>query len=211
MSFRVLVIDDHPVLRSGLRTVLCTTGGARDVVEAATGREGLRKAREPDVDVVTLDLGLPDLGGLEVLKAIRLTRPELPVIVFSLHADRESCIRSLRAGAMGYVMKAGAANEILDAVSAVVKGRRYISPGIADHVIGALLDDGECAAHERLSDREFQVLCLLGVGRKVSDIAEQLCLSVKTISTYRARVREKLGLANDAEIVKYVLENDLAP
>ena len=168
MSPRVLVVDDHAVVRSGLRAVLKASPRVQiEVEEAATAREGIRKALEQPLEAVVLDISLPDMSGIDALKAIRQQRPRLPVVIFSMHADREYCLRALRAGAFGYVVKEGAAEEIAEAIEAVVAGRRYVSARVAEYVFGEVIGDGdERAPHETLSDREFEVLCLLGRVRR---------------------------------------------
>ncbi len=211
MSLRVLLVDDHAVVRDGLRAALSATIPLQDVVEASTAREALARVQQEAFDAVVLDLALPDMSGIEALKAMRLIRPRLPVVIFSMHADREYCVRCLRAGAMAYVTKEGTASDIMQAVAAVVAGRRYVSRQMAEHLVGALLETDQRVPHEGLSDREFQVLCMLGSGKTVSEIAAHLCLSVKTISTYRARLLEKLELDNNAQIMKYTLEHGLTP
>ncbi len=209
MSLRLLLIDDHAVVRDGLRAALAATLAVGELVEAATAREGLAKAHQGGFDAVILDLTLPDMNGIEALKALHAAHPKLPVVIFSMHADREYCIRCLRAGAMGYVTKDGAAAEITQAITSVTAGRRYVSRPLADHLVGALLDATDGPPHSGLSDREFEVLCLLGTGKTVSEIATHLCLSVKTISTYRTRLLEKLDLTNNAQVIKYVMEHGL--
>ncbi|HZR84558.1 MAG TPA: response regulator transcription factor [Candidatus Binatia bacterium] len=211
MSLRVLLIDDHAVVRDGLRTVLTASRRAVVVAEAATAREGVRKALEQPLDAVVMDLSLPDMSGIEALKLIRGERPRLPVVVFSMYDDREYCLRALRAGALGYVTKQSAAEEIVQAIESVAAGRRYVSRSIADHVFGAAIVADKAARHEALSDREFEVLCLIGSGATVTQIAERLCLSVKTVSTYRARMLEKLGLENNSQAIKYVVAHRLLP
>jgi len=211
MGAHLLLIDDHAVVRSGLRAALSVTVPGASFAEACTAREGIRQVEEKSFDAVVLDLALPDMNGIEALKAIRLLRPNLPVVVFSMHSGSEYCVRCLRAGARGYVTKDGAADEITQAVSAVLAGRRYVARHLADSLVGALLEVDGRPPHHGLSDREFQVLCLLGAGKTVSEIGAHLCLSVKTISTYRARVLEKLDLANNAQLMKYALDNDLRP
>jgi len=209
MSLALLLIDDHAVVRDGLRAALSSAMPIGQVVEAATAREGLAQAEQQDFDVAILDLTLPDMNGIEALKALQSARPRLPVVIFSMHTDREYCVRCLRAGAKGYVTKDSAAEEISRAVSAVTAGRRYVSRPLADELVGALLDVEDGPAHRELSDREFQVLCLLGAGKTVSEVAATLCLSVKTISTYRTRLLEKLGLENTAQVIRYVIEHNL--
>jgi DNA-binding NarL/FixJ family response regulator len=209
VTVRILIVDDHAVVRDGLRAALRAAMPAHDVSEACTAREGIAKIQQEPFDAVVLDLSLPDMNGIEALKAMRLARPRLPVVVFSMHADREYCLRCLRAGAMAYVTKDGAADDITHAVAAVLTGRRFVSQQLAEHLVGALIDAGDRPRHEALSDREFQVLCMLGAGKTVSEVAAQLCLSVKTVSTYRARLLEKLELANNAQIMKYALDHNL--
>lgn len=207
----VLLIDDHAVVRDGVRAALAVAVPLGDVVEAPTAREGLAQARQRAFDVVVLDLTLPDMNGIEALKALHGAHPRLPVVVFSMHTDREYCVRCLRAGARAYVTKDSPADEIGRAVSAATAGRRYVSRPLADELVGALLDIDDGPPHQALSDREFEVLCLLGSGKAVSDVATMLCLSVKTVSTYRTRLLEKLALENNAQIIRYVLEHKLLP
>lgn len=209
MSLRVLLVDDHAVVRDGLRAVLAASKRVRVEAEAATAREGIRKAAEQPFEVVILDLSLPDMSGIEAVKLMLNEKPRLPVIIFSMHADRESCLRALRAGALGYVTKQSAAEEIVQAIESVAAGRRYVSPSVADHLYGAALVGDARPPHELLSDREFEVLCLIGSGATVGQIAERLCLSVKTVSTYRARLLEKLGLENNSQLIKYVVDHAL--
>lgn len=210
MSQRVLLVDDHAVVRDGLRTVLEATRRIAVVGEAGEAREGIRRLRELAPDVVVLDVSLPDMSGLDALKQIRAEWPRLPVVIFSMHADREYCVRALRAGAQAYVLKQSASEDIVQAVTAAAAGRRWVSPQIAEHLVGIVIAGGEARApHETLSDREFEVLRLIGAGETPSQIAKRLCLSVKTVSTYRARLLQKLGLENNVQLIRYVLDNGL--
>jgi len=210
MTVRALLVDDHAVVRDGLRTVLEASKRVTVAAEAASAREGIRKAADPDVDVVVLDVSLPDMSGIEAMKLIRTARPRLPVVMFSMHADREYCVRALRAGAMGYVLKQSATEDILAAVLSGAGGRAWVSPTIAEHLVGVVVSGGDARApHETLSDREFEVLRLIGGGLTPTQIAKQLCLSVKTVSTYRTRLLEKLGLENNVQIIKYVVDHGL--
>lgn len=211
MERKILLIDDHAVVRGGLRAALAAAIRSSEIFEAATARDGIRMIEQEPYDVVILDLTLPDMNGIEALKSIRGLRPKMPVIIFSMHSDREYCLRCLKAGARGYVTKDGAAEEITQAVSAVLAGRRYVARHLADHLMGMLLEDDGRPPHHGLSDREFEVLCLLGSGKTVSEIGLHLCLSVKTVSTYRARLLEKLSLDNNAQIMRYTLEHGLVP
>jgi DNA-binding NarL/FixJ family response regulator len=202
---RVLLIDDHAVVRDGLRTILEASGRVTVVAEAGAAREGIRRLREHEVDVVILDVSLPDMSGIEALKAIRAQWPRLPVVMFSMHADREYCVR-----AQGYVLKQSASDDILKAVEAASLRRTWVSPQIAEHLVGVLVSGGDGRApHETLSDREFEVLRLIGAGETPTQIAKRLCLSVKTVSTYRTRLLEKLGLENNVQLIRYVVEHGL--
>ena len=210
MSLRILLVDDHAVVRNGLRSVLSATKRISVEDEASTAREGIRKALAQSFDAIVLDLSLPDMSGIEAMKLILHERPKQAIVIFSMHADREYCVRALRAGALGYVTKQGAPEEIVKAIETVSVGRRYVSPSVAEHLVGALVQGGDDRApHETLSDREFDVLRLIGSGETATQIAQRLCLSVKTVSTYRSRLLEKLGLENNTQIIKYVVDHGL--
>lgn len=207
---RILLIDDHAIVRDGLRTILEASGRVTVVGEAGAAREGIRRLRELEVDVVILDVSLPDMSGIEALKTIRAEWPRLPVVMFSMHADREYCVRALRAGAQGYVLKQSASDDIMKAVEAASLRRTWVSPQIAEHLVGVLVSGGDARApHETLSDREFEVLRLIGAGETPTQIAKRLCLSVKTVSTYRTRLLDKLGLENNVQLIRYVVEHGL--
>ncbi len=210
MTTRILLVDDHAVVRNGLRAVLSTNKRLSVEGEAETARDGIRKALQESFDVVIFDVSLPDMTGIEATKLILNEKPKQAIVIFSMHSDREYCVRALRAGALGYVTKQGAPEEIIKAVETVSVGRRYVSPAIAEHLVGAVLAGGDDRpAHESLSDREFEVLRRIGAGETASQIAQRLCLSVKTVSTYRARLLEKLGLENNSQIIRYVVDHGL--
>jgi len=209
MTTRILLVDDHAMVRNGLRTVLSAVKKFSVEGEADTARGGIRKALQESFDVVILDMSLPDMTGIEAMKLILNEKPKQAIVIFSMHSDREYCVRALRAGALGYVTKQGAPEEIVKAVETVGVGRRYVSPVIAEHLVGAVLSGGDRPPHESLSDREFEVLRLIGAGETASQIAQRLSLSVKTVSTYRARLLEKLGLENNSQLIRYVVDNGL--
>lgn len=210
MTTRILLVDDHAVVRNGLRTVLSANKRLSVDGEAETARDGIRKALQESFDVVILDMSMPDMTGIDAMKLILNEKPKQAIVIFSMHSDREYCVRALRAGALGYVTKQGAPEEIVKAVETVSVGRRYVSPTIAEHLVGAVLSSGDDRpAHESLSDREFEVLRLIGAGETASQIAQRLCLSVKTVSTYRARLLEKLGLENNSQLIRYVVDHGL--
>jgi DNA-binding NarL/FixJ family response regulator len=202
---RVLIADDHPIVRKGLRQVLSEQPDM-EIVEAENGSEALRRIDESKFNVVLLDLSMPGLSGLEVLSQIKARQPEIPVLVLSGYPETEFAVRILRAGASGYLNKEMAPEELMQAIRVVMSGRKYIGPEVAE-LLANTLDGDRGELHASLSDREFQVLLLIGAGKTVSEIAEQIALSVKTVSTYRARILEKMNLKNNAELMRYVIEN----
>ncbi len=206
---RVLVVDDHPVVRKGLTMILAEDPEIREVGETDTAAELLSLLDDSAWDVVVLDISLPDRSGLEVLKDIRAMRPDLPVLILSMHPEDQYAPRVLKAGAAGFVSKESAAEELVNAVKKVAGGGKYVSPSLAERLAELIEDDYSGAPHERLSDREFQVMRMLAEGKRLKDIAQELCLSVKTVSTYRARVLEKMGMESNAELTYYALKNGL--
>jgi DNA-binding NarL/FixJ family response regulator len=207
---RCLIADDHPIIRSGLRGLIQQHSDMAEPGEATTAAETLDLVRTSTWDLVILDINLPDASGIDVLRRIRHLRPDLPVLVLSAHAEEQFAVRSLRAGASGYLNKQSAADELIIAIRRVLAGRRYVSAALAERLAAALdATATEREPHEALSDREFEVLRLIGVGRAVSEIAESLHLSVKTVSTYRARILEKLSLKSTAELAAYAIRAGL--
>lgn len=207
---KVLIADDHPIVRRGLVQILEDTPGMIAAGEASTGRQVLQAVREQDYDVLVLDIALPDINGLEVLKQLQGLKPDLPVLMLSIYCERQYAERSLRAGAAGYLTKESAPDELVAAIRKVAQGGKYITQSLAERLAYALEGELEREPYETLSDREYQVMCLLANGKTVTEIARELCLSVKTISTYRARILKKLGLNSTAEIIRYALKRELA-
>jgi two-component system invasion response regulator UvrY len=206
---RILIVDDHPVVRQGLRQILADAAVIGEIVEAATPQAALDLVRQRRWDVVILDIGLPGRGGLEVLKDIKREVPRLPVLILSMHSEEQYAVRAVRAGAAGYLSKGAATENLIDAVRKVASGGRYISPELAERLATELTVDAGRPLHASLSDREFDVLRSIASGQTVGDIAERLSLSVKTVSTYRARILDKMHLKNNAELMHYVLTNHL--
>ncbi len=203
---KCLIVDDHPIVRKGIRDLLVEEGLCSDVVEAASAEAVLTAVRREPWDLLVLDVALPDKHGLEVLKEVKLLRPTLPVLILSLYPEREFALRAIKAGAAGYLTKDRMPSELVTAVREVVAGRRYITPTLANQMAD-LLDAGQPEMlHETLSDREMEVLRLLGQGKTVSAIAADMALSVKTVSTYRARLLDKLKLRTTADLVRYAIE-----
>lgn len=206
---RILVADDHAVVREGLKQILSDTPNLVVAGEAGTGQEVLSKLRSGQWDVVVLDISLPDRSGLDVLKQIKSYYPKLPVLVLTMHAEEQYAVRVLRAGASGYLTKESAPEQMAAAVEKVARGGRYVSPSLAEKLAFELPGAGERPLHETLSDREFEVLCMIAAGRRVKEIAEKLCLSVKTVSSHRARILAKMRMKSNAELIQYALRNDL--
>jgi len=208
-GLRVLIADDHPIVRRGLREILAAETRITEVIEAAHPQQVLDLARTSGCDVVVLDLGLPGRGGLEVLKDLRRDHPKLPVLILSMQPEEQYAVRALRAGAAGYLTKDAAPARLIEAIHKVTTGGRYISSAVAEQLAAGLTSDVTKPPQELLSDREYQVLRLIASGKTVGDIAEQLSLSVKTISSYRARILEKMRMSNNAELMLYAIKNKL--
>jgi DNA-binding NarL/FixJ family response regulator len=206
---RVLVGDDHAVVRRGLLQILEEVPDVIVAGEASTGRQVLQAVQREHYDMLVLDIAMPEGGGLQVLHQLKSLKPDLPVLILSMYGERQYALRALRAGAAGYLTKESAPDELIAAIQKVARGGRYVTRSLAETLAGALGGDLKSEPHESLSDREYQVMCLLAAGNTVTEIATQLSLSVKTISTYRARIREKLDLKSTAEIIRYALQRGL--
>jgi DNA-binding NarL/FixJ family response regulator len=206
---RVVIADDHAVVREGLKQIINEQADMRVVSEAANGSDALEKARSENCEVVVLDLNLPTYSGLDILKELHSTRPNLPVLMLSIHSEEQFAVRLLRAGAAGYLSKESAPEELVRAIQKVVSGGKYISPTLAERLAFEIDGASDKLPHETLSDREFQVLRLIAAGRTVKEIGEGLSLSVKTVSTYRARILEKMNLKTNAELIHYAIQNGL--
>jgi two-component system invasion response regulator UvrY len=208
---RILVCDDHPVVREGLREILTAIEHVEKVGEASDAGELFDAVRAQRWDAVVLDIGLPGLSGLDALRQLKQERPRLPVLVLSVYPADQFAVRVLRAGASGYLTKDAAAQELVKAVLAVAAGHKYVTSDVAEQLASELERPDDRPSHERLSDREYQVLCLLGSGRTVTRCAEDLSLSVKTVSTHRANILRKLALQSTAEVIRYAIEHRLVP
>lgn len=206
---RVLIADDHAVVRQGLKQILGDTPEMLVAGEAATGQQVLDKVRAESWDVVVLDISMPGHSGLDVIKQLKSERPKLPVLVLSMYSEDQYAMRVLKAGASGYLTKETAADELVKAIRKVVSGGRYVSPLLAEKLAFEIGADTGRLPHETLSDREFQVLRLIAAGKPVKEIAVELSLSVKTVSTYRARLLDKMNLGTNAELMHYAIQNHL--
>jgi DNA-binding NarL/FixJ family response regulator len=206
---RILITEDHAVVRQGLKLILADHFKKAVFGEARNATEALTRVWKEKWDVVVLDITLRGRSGLEVLKEIKRSRPKLPVLILSMHPEDQFAVRLLKAGAAGYLTKESAGDELVGAIKKVVGGGRYISPALAERMASYLTLDVQKAPHERLSDREFLILRMFASGKQVSQIAKELSLSVSTVSTYRARILEKMDMKNNAELTRYALKREL--
>jgi DNA-binding NarL/FixJ family response regulator len=209
MTLKILLVDDHAIVRQGVKQLLLDRGTAIEVAEADTGAGALALMGRLDWDLVMLDISLPDMNGIEVLKRLKQKAPRVPVLMFSMYREDQYAVRALKSGAAGYLSKTSTAAQMVGAVQQVAAGRKYVSPAMAEALALYVSLDGEQLPHEKLSDREYQTLCMLGSGKRLTDIANTLSLSVKTISVYRTRLLEKMALSNNAELTYYVMNNHL--
>jgi two-component system invasion response regulator UvrY len=206
---RILLVDDHPVVRQGIKQVLAGAFHPAHVGEASNAEEGMTEIKSTEWDVLVLDLSLPGTSGLDMLKDLRRERPTLPVLVLSMHAPEQFARRAMNAGASGYLTKDSDPIELVKAVGEVIAGRRYLNPSVIEELVSDLQPERGQHPHEALSDREYQVLRMIASGLTVSQVATRLTLSVKTVSTYRARVLEKMNMKTTAELMHYGIQQGL--
>jgi DNA-binding NarL/FixJ family response regulator len=205
---RVLVCDDHVIVRQGIRQILADAADIELAAEAASGPEALARVRGGGIDVVLMDIAMPQRDGLDILRQIKAEAPRLPVLMLSTYPDRQYAVRCLKLGAAGYLNKSADAEQMIDAIRKVASGALFITPSVGELLAGALGAKDE-PLHEQLSHREYQVFRLLAAGRSVGEIAEQLVLAPNTVSTYRARILEKTGVRNDVELALLAVRGDL--
>ncbi len=202
-------MDDHPIFREGLKKIISESHDIVVADEVSTGRELLDRIRKNRYDIIILDISLPDMSGLEILGSLQNDRNHPPVLIISMHPEEQYAVRALKTGASGYLTKGSVPDELLTAVRRVSAGRKYISASLAEKLAADLNRSGEQPAHDKLSDREYQVMVMLASGRSTSEIARQLSLSLPTISTYRSRILQKINLKNNAELIRYAIRNNL--
>lgn len=206
---KILIVDDHEVLREGVKKLFHDQAGETVFGEAGTAQEALRLATDHHWDLAILDLSLGSRGGLDVLKELKRIRPRVPVLIFSMHSEEPYVRRALKAGASGYVLKTSPRGELMTAIKAVLEGGKYVSPALTETLITSFERDSDQPRHELLSDREFEVMRLIASGKTVGEIAALISLSDKTISTYRARILEKMGMKTNAELTHFAIKNKL--
>jgi two-component system invasion response regulator UvrY len=206
---KILVVDDHAVVRAGVQYFVAQVPDMKIEAEAATAQEAIRLVRSQDFDIVLLDINMPDKSGVEVLKQIKREKPDMPVLILSMHPESRYAVQILRAGASGYVQKEALADELVNAIQTILRGHKYISHAVAELLTTELDVNAEKPLHETLSKREYEIFYKLCQGHGVTKIAEDLCLSVKTVSTYRARVLQKMNMENNAGIIYYAIKQNL--
>ena len=206
---RILIADDHQIVRAGLKNLLAEYKEFTVAGEAGSGAETVKMVRASEWDLVLLDITMPDMNGVDTLQQIKRSKPDLPVLILSMHPEDQYAVNLLRAGANGYVCKECAPEQLIGAIRTVVAGRRYVSPALGDQLAHDLSGDAQKALHTELSEREFQVFCKLAAGQAVSEIANELFLSVKTVSTYRSRILEKMGMKTNANLTYYAIKHGL--
>ncbi len=206
---KILIADDHAIVREGLKQILAETSDMVVADEACNGQEVISKVRKGKFDVVMLDISMPGRSGLDILKQLKSLKPELPVLILSVHPEDQYAVRVLRAGASGYLTKESTPDELIKAIRRVSLGRKYITSSLAEKLAFDLEIDTEKPIHKKLSDREYEVMCMIASGKTLKKIAEELFLSVKTISTYRSRILEKMKMKKNAELTYYAIKHEL--
>jgi len=206
---KIFIADDHAVVRAGLKQIITDIPDMVLADEASSGQEALNKILNNDYDVVLLDITMPDRSGLDILKESKSQKPELPVLILSIHPEEQYAMRALKAGASGYLTKESAPDELVAAIRKVVIGGRYVSSSLAEKLALYLKAGVEKPLHQTLSDREYQVMCMIASGKKAKEIAEELSLGIKTVNTYRYRTLQKMMMKSNAELTRYAIENQL--
>lgn len=206
---KILIADDHAIVRQGLKQILDGTSDLRVTGEAADGWEALEKVRQEDWDMVLLDISMPGINGLDLIKRIKAEKPRLPVLILSMHNENQFALRALKAGAAGYLTKESAPDLLVVAARKVAGGGRYVGPALAEKLAAELDPYQDRSAEHQLSDREYQVLRLIISGKNISDVAQELSLSVKTVSTHKVRIMRKLKVRNNVELIQYSLKHGL--
>jgi len=206
---KILIADDHPIVRQGLKQIISETADMVVKDEASNSQEVIEKIQKSKFDILILDISMPGRSGLDILKDIKTERPDLPVLILTMHPEDQLAARVLKAGASGYLTKDSAAEQLVSAVRKIVAGGKYLNPELAERIAFMIGNKSKEYPHEILSDREFHVMCLIGKGKSIREISEELMISPKTVSTYRTRILEKMNFRNDADIIHYTIENKI--
>jgi two-component system invasion response regulator UvrY len=206
---KILIADDHTIVREGLKQILAETSDIAVSGEASSGQDTLRKVRSLDFDLILLDISLPGISGLDVLKQIKSLKPKLPILILSMYPEEQYAIRTLRAGASGYLTKESASVELIRAIREVAQGKKYITMSLAEKIAVSWDTQKAGPLHETLSDREYQVLCFIASGKTVKEVSRLLSLSVKTVSTHRSRILKKMDMRNNAQLTHYAIKHNL--
>ena len=206
---KILTVDDHAIVRNGVKNLFEGRSETVTFGEASNAQEAIRLVHEEDWDVVVMDITLGDRSGIEIMKELKAIRPKLPILILSMHSEAQFARRAFKAGAAGYITKDNLPDELATAINKVAQGGKYVSPTLAEMLVGSIDSDIGREPHEGLSDREFEIMCLIASGKTVTEIAELLSRSVKTISTYRTRILEKMEMRTNAELTHYVIHNKL--
>lgn len=206
---RIVVADDHTIVREGLKQILAAAGDLEVVGEAQDGFEVIQRVRELEFDLLLLDMSMPGKSGIELIKLVRAEKPKLRILVLSMHEEHQYAVRAIRAGAAGYLTKESASRQLVEAIRKVAGGGAFISSAVAEQLALGAMPDAQGPLHASLSDREFQVFCMLAEGKSVSDIAERLNLSVKTVSTHKANILQKMNMTTAGELIRYAIAHRL--
>lgn len=206
---KIIIADDHEIIRAGLKQIISETNNMTVSGEARDGQELIEKVRHGDYDVILLDISMPGRNGLEILKQLKQEKPAIPVLILSTYPEEQYGVRTIKAGASGYLNKKTVSEKLIEAIDKVYIGRKYISADLADHMAEIIVNKGDMSPHENLTDREYQVFLMIASGKSVSEIGHELFLSVKTINTYRKKILVKTGMKSNAELTHYAIKNDL--
>jgi len=206
---RIVIADDHPIVREGLKQVLSSAADLAVAGEAQNGQEVMQRVRDLDFDVLLLDMSMPGKSGIELIKQVHTEKPRLRILVLSMHQEEQYAVRAIRAGAAGYLTKESASTQLVSAIRKVAGGGAFITDAVAQQLALGAMPQSDAPPHSALSDREFQVFRMLVSGKAVSDIGEELNLSVKTVSTHKARIMQKMNMSNPAELIRYAIRHRL--
>ncbi|MEW6054642.1 MAG: response regulator transcription factor [Nitrospirota bacterium] len=206
---RILIADDHAIVRRGLKEIISETPDMLVAAEAESGYAAIQKVEENNYDVILLDISMPGKNGLDILKQIKRKNPKLPILMLSVHPEEQYAVRSFRAGASGYLTKGSAPDELIAAIRKISKGGKFVNASLAERLVYELEPYNDKPRHQMLSDREYQVMCMFASGKTLKEIAEELALSIQTISTYKTRILDKMGMHSIAEVIRYAVQYGL--